>query len=411
MNDAQKTYLYMTPFFPSPESWRGGFCYDAVKALMRNGDYTVRVMVVGEGADYEIDGIPVARFPRRTVGDSDYFPYLQRWQNERLFLRKLAGMGIDPTDVAVCHINEVSEYAVYAGALKKRNPKCLTLATHHWACDWASTKFGRFGYVPVLSEIKYLWLHHLNLLLDVHLFVSEAGKRGFGKYLTGVEVWIMADIRQQLLFPRLLPPMRYKEAKVVYNGVDRRLFHPAPIPHEGYVIGCVGNFTPGKRQIDLLEAFPDILKAMPDARLRFLGSGTELESCKRFVRENGLADKVEFLSEVPHTEMPKFYNLLDVFVLPSVNEAFCCALIEAQACGLPIICCKGISTEEVMNEEAKKIFLVEPYSPRAIATRISDVRERHLTTDFAIDLDIDATVQSFLKWVDTKYAGHESYCC
>ena len=400
MNEARNIYLYMTPFFPSPESWRGGFCYDAVKALMRNGDYAVRVMTVGAGGDYVIDGIPVARFPRRTVGSSDYFPYLQRGQNERIFLRKLAELGITPTDVAVCHINEVSEYAVYAGALKKRNPKCLTLATHHWACDWASTKFGRFGYVPVLSEIKYLWLRHLNLLLDAHLFVSEAGKRGFGKYLTGVEVWKMADIRQQLLFPRLLPSMRYKEAKVVYNGVDRRLFHPAPIPHEGYVIGCVGNFTPGKRQIDLLKAFPEILKAMPDARLRFLGSGTELESCKRFVRENGLADKVGFLSEVPHTEIPKFYNSLDVFVLPSVNEAFCCALIEAQACGIPIICCKGISTEEVMTEESKKNCLVAPHSPKAISEAAIRLRREHLVTQFDIDLDIDVITRHFLEWLE-----------
>jgi glycosyltransferase involved in cell wall biosynthesis len=197
--------------------------------------------------------------------------------------------------------------------------------------------------------------------------------------------------------------MRYKEAKVVYNGVDRRLFHPAPIPHEGYVIGCVGNFTPGKRQIDLLEAFPDILKGMPDARLRFVGSGTELESCKRFVRENGLSDKVEFLSEVPHTEMPKFYNSLDVFVLPSVNEAFCCALIEAQACGLPIICCRGISTEEVMTEESKKNFLEDPYSPKAIAEAVLSVRHEQQSTCFKVDLDIDVLTRHFLDWMESIY--------
>lgn len=389
----------MTSLFPSPESWRGGFCYDAVKALMRNSDYDVRVMMIGKGDDYVIDGIPVALIQRKTIGSCDYFPYLQGWQNARIFLRKLRQMGIIPEDVAVCHINEVSEYAVYAGALKKKNPKCLTLATHHWACDWAKTNFGRLGYVPILSEIKYLWLRHLNLLLDVHLFVSEAGKRGFGKYLTGIEVWKMADIRQQLLFPRLLPPMRYKAAKVFYNGVDRRLFHPDPIPHEGYVIGCVGNFTPGKRQIDLLKAFPEILKSMPDACLKFLGSGSELGACKKYACENGLSDKVEFLTEMSHTDIPKFYNSLDVYVHPSVNEAFCCALIEAQACGVPIICCKGISTEEVMSEESRRNFLVEPYSPQAIASCVKDVRARRLTTRLSIDLDIDTVTRRYLEWV------------
>lgn len=396
----KKIYLYMTPFFPSPESWRGGFCYDAVKALMRNSDYDVRVMTIGDGDDYVIDGIPVARFPRKTVGSCDYFPYLQGWKNARIFLRKLKQIGVAPGDVAVCHINEVSEYAIYAGVLKKKNPKCLTLATHHWACDWASTRFGRLGYVPILSEIKYLWLRHLNLLLDVHLFVSEAAKRGFGKYLTGIEVWKMADIRQQLWFPRLLPSMRYKAAKVVYNGVDHRLFHPDPIPHKGYVIGCVGNFTPGKRQIDLLKAFPEILKSMPDARLKFLGSGPELANCKKYVSENGLEDKVEFLTEISHTEIPKFYNSLDIYVHPSVNEAFCCALIEAQACGLPIICCKGISTEEVMTPESKRVFLVKPYSSKSIEEAIIRMRkESDIIVHFAVNLNIDYLMHDFIEWV------------
>ena len=369
---------------------------------MRNSDYDVRVMTIDKGDDYVIDGIPVARFQRKTIGSCDYFPYLQGWQNARIFLRKLRQMGVPLEDVAVCHINEVSEYAVYAGVMKKKNPKCLTLATHHWACDWATTKFGRLGYVPVLSEIKYLWLHHLNLLLDVHVFVSEAGKRGFGKYLTGIEVWKMADIRQQLFFARLLPPMRYREAKVVYNGVDYRLFHPEPIAHEGYVIGCVGNFTSGKRQIDLLKAFPEILKSMPDARLRFLGSGPELAGCRKFVNDNGLAGKVEFLMEIPHTDMPKFYNSLDVFVLPSVNEAFCCALIEAQACGIPIICCKGISTEEVMDENSRGEFLIDPYSIKSIASVVGHVREKRLLTQFSVNLDIDFGMQHFLEWIKEK---------
>ena len=94
--------------------------------------------------------------------------------------------------------------------------------------------------------------------------------------------------------------------------------------------------------------------------------------------------------------MPKFYNSLDVFVLPSVNEAFCCALIEAQACGIPIICCKGISTEEVMNEESKQNFLVEPYSPKAIAATVVRLKREHTVTQIDVDLDIDVIMKHFL---------------
>ena len=165
------------------------------------------------------------------------------------------------------------------------------------------------------------------------------------------------------------------------------------------MIGCVGNFTPGKRQIDLLKAFPEILKSMPDARLRFLGSGSELGACKKYACESGFEDKVEFSTEIPHTDIPKFYNSLDVYVHPSVNEAFCCVLIEAQACGVPIICCKGISAEEVMTEVSKRVCLIDPYSPDDIVKAVIQVREVRIKTSFSRNLDIDVQARYFLEWI------------
>ena len=138
--------------------------------------------------------------------------------------------------------------------------------------------------------------------------------------------------------------------------------------------------------------------------MKFWGMKTKTPEAKEkilgLLRLVGLEDKVEFLTEIPHAEIPKFYNSLDVYVHPSVNEAFCCALIEAQACGLPIICCKGISVEEVMTEESQRKFLVEPYSPQEIAKCILAVRDGGHVTHFSFDLDIDALTKSYLEWVE-----------
>ena len=46
----KRIYLFVTPFFPSPESWRGGYCLDAAQALIRDGRFDVRVFVPGPSA-------------------------------------------------------------------------------------------------------------------------------------------------------------------------------------------------------------------------------------------------------------------------------------------------------------------------------------------------------------------------
>ena len=81
-------YLFVTPFFPSPESWRGGFCLDAAQALIRDGRFNVRVFVPGTGPDYEVEGVRVYRFPR-TILRGELAPFLVDGRNARAFVRRV----------------------------------------------------------------------------------------------------------------------------------------------------------------------------------------------------------------------------------------------------------------------------------------------------------------------------------
>ena len=62
-------YLCVTPFFPSPNDWRGSYVYDQVKAIQRNSDYEVVVFKEGgkNDSDYEIGGIKVYRYRIRAL--------------------------------------------------------------------------------------------------------------------------------------------------------------------------------------------------------------------------------------------------------------------------------------------------------------------------------------------------------
>ncbi len=142
-------------------------------------------------------------------------------------------------------------------------------------------------------------------------------------------------------------------------GVDPDIFIPHPssfilhpsslIPHpSSFTIGYAGGLLPEKG-VDLLLAACAGLAA--DWSLLIQGDGAERPRLIALSRELGIGDRVQFLDRRPSTEMPGFYHALDAFVLPSVSqpnwiEQFGRVLIEAMACGVPVI---GSTCGEIPN--------------------------------------------------------------
>ena len=100
--------------------------------------------------------------------------------------------------------------------------------------------------------------------------------------------------------------------------------------------------------------------------------------------------------------LPKFYRSLDLFVLPSRSEGFCCAYVEAAGCGIPIMGCRGVSIEEVIPNEDKAQWLITPCDYVELAEKIKAYREHHWSFRFNRSLDIDVLWKEFLselsKW-------------
>ena len=255
-------YLYVTPFFPSPTSWRGAYCLDFVKALMRTGRYDVRVFVPGAGADYEIDGVRVFRFPTRQL-PSNVLPFLFHHSNERSFLRKVrAVLGDAFSRVAVCH-GHTANFAVYPLALKGEVPACKTLLHHH---DPGS--FGLNLGILHRSLFYNAWLfcrlRALHEAIDCHVFVSESCRRSF-LAAPDADWTVYEDYKAQMRGPRLFRcrPVRAKKTLVVHNGVDLRIFNRdgRPVPSDdAFAIGCIGNFDTLKDQGALLRACAPLLQ-------------------------------------------------------------------------------------------------------------------------------------------------------
>lgn len=399
-------YLYIVPFFPAPNYWRGGYFYDAVKSLQTDGRYDVRVLSTSElGRDYYFEGIHVTNFFRKFYGNSQYFETLLEGDNDRRLGKALKNAGIDMKDVAVCHIHDHNHFVHYANFVKKRNPKCLTLVHHHYS-GWYDIEFGRLHNVPVLTDMRYLHLRRQYNQIDAHIFISEESRNRFGVTRSQDSCGDYTELRKTLAFGPLLPKLRYNDSYVWYNGVNTDVFSPANETRQsGHVIGCVGNFNPGKAQLDLIQAFVDIKKHYSDARLKLVGSGQLLQSCIDYVQTNNLTDSVEFFGEMPHSKMADYYRSLDLFVMPSINEGFCCVNIEANACGIPVIACEGMPFEELLAEEDKKKWLVPKHNPEAIARQVIRLFEKPEPQVLTMNLNSNYLANQFLDWVDEKRKG------
>jgi glycosyltransferase involved in cell wall biosynthesis len=96
----------------------------------------------------------------------------------------------------------------------------------------------------------------------------------------------------------------------------------------------VSNFRPVKRVTAVIEIFERICRDV-STHLLMVGDGPELDAASRLASERGLADRVHFLGE--QDQVLPLLSIADVFLLPSAQESFGLAALEAMACGVPVV--------------------------------------------------------------------------
>jgi glycosyltransferase involved in cell wall biosynthesis len=143
--------------------------------------------------------------------------------------------------------------------------------------------------------------------------------------------------------------------------------HPPSPDAAGPVILSVARQYRRKNTTALLRAMPTIRAAVPNARLRIVGGGPELPRLERECRSLGMTGSVLITGEIPDTDAVRDeYRAADVFCLPSLQEGFGIAFLEAMASGLPIVACRSAAVPEVVSD-GEAGLLVPPDDPKALA--------------------------------------------
>lgn len=135
----------------------------------------------------------------------------------------------------------------------------------------------------------------------------------------------------------------------------------------------VGTLEPRKNLIRLLQAFALFRQRGFSHQLVHAGPrGWLFEDVLAGVRRLGLDDSVRFLGRVPLEDLVGLYNAASVFVYPSLYEGFGLPVLEAMACGCPVITSNASSLPEVVGEAG---IMVDPYNVQWLADAIQQVLE------------------------------------
>lgn len=135
-------------------------------------------------------------------------------------------------------------------------------------------------------------------------------------------------------------------------GVDPARFTPVGELTEGHRIFSAGNFEPRKGTRLLLLAFQQAHRENPKLRLQLAGDGPELPRDRAWVEAHGLGEIITFSGRRSHVEMAEEFARSDVFVFPSIRDTSGAIVLEAMACGLPVVCLDHQGARLMVGENA-----------------------------------------------------------
>ncbi len=230
--------------------------------------------------------------------------------------------------------------------------------------------------VVTVHDLGYLYYPQAHRLLDrLYLDLST-------RYNARVSTHLIADslaTKRDLIERYGTEP---DKITVVYPGYDETTFQPvrdeeairvvkAEYGIAGDYVLFVGTLQPRKNLTRLIEAFADLRFAICDLRLVIAGKkGWLYEQIFQQVEQLGLRGRVVFTGYVPEGDLPALLSGASLFVFPSLYEGFGLPVLEAMACGTPVVCSNVSSLPEVAGDAA---LLVDPLDVEGLAVAMGRV--------------------------------------
>ena len=191
--------------------------------------------------------------------------------------------------------------------------------------------------------------------------------------------------------------------QVLRNGVDLELFHPqdrealrTELALAGPTLLSVGNLHAFKGHGVVIEA----LSLLPRCRLVVVGEGPDRAAFEALARQRGVSSRVRFVGSLSQQDLRRYYCAADALVLASSREGWPNVLLEAMACGTPVVATRVGGVPEIVTSAEAGLIADERSAAalaRGITALLSGPRERSATRRYAEQFGWDATTRGQLQ--------------
>ncbi len=213
-----------------------------------------------------------------------------------------------------------------------KNKKIQLLHSHNASCFFFGTIASN------LARIKAnVFTEHGRMLPDRRLIKIT---NRFLSHFNDRTVTVSQDMKKKLLYYEKFNPQK---VSIILNGVDlqkndNETFSNTEFMHlkdDYFLIGIIARLVPVKNHMCLFRALERIIRKYLNIRLLIIGDGPLKTKLIKKAFKMGIESYISFLGE--RNDVTKILNILDLFVLPSVNEGLSMTLLEAMASGVPVI--------------------------------------------------------------------------
>lgn len=264
---------------------------------------------------------------------------------------------------------------------------------HFWNSAYSGYEYAKTNNIPLFvatgeSEIN-------------KLFSFPNDQKAFSDYVSGV-ICVSSKNRDESISLGLTTA---EKCAVFPNAVNAELFKKLDkeqcreqlnLPQDAFIIAFVGWFIERKGPQRVAEAIKQT-QGKPVYSL-FIGKGEQEPHC----------DNILFKGALPHDQVPLYLNAADVFVLPTLHEGCCNAVVEAMACGLPVISSNLPFNWDVLDETNS--IMTDPNNVDEIAAAILTLRDNHDQRKVlskgallkASSLTIDQRAEAIVEFMESK---------
>lgn len=301
-------------------------------------------------------------------------------------------------------LNSIMRDWVVYRTLKKHNIDADVCYGHFWHHAFSLSRFAKEKCIPLIAVTG-------EANISCNEIKTKKELLPFVKYVSGV-ICVSSKNQEESIEKGLLPEKA--KSVVIPNAIDGNLFQRLDkralrmlhhISEKDFIVAFTGWYDHNKGMSRVAEA----IEKLNDKTIKsfFIGDSRD------HVGQKPQCAGVLHTGRLPHRDIPEYLNMADVFVLPTLAEGCNNAIIEAMACGLPIISSNLPFNWDVLNE--KNSILVNPMNIDEIASAIKQLKDdknkclamSKAALETASDLTIDKRAEKILSFIESKIVNKE----